>query len=172
MALVEPHTKSSSPPADWAAVLHDWTTTVDHKKVGILYVLLSLVFLVIAGIEALGAQMPGHEKLIVEMKADGKTTPEQAAVRLVTAEGIARQNQLKGVKDVETLTRVVQAAPHTPDAGGGQPKNTVQAQTPDGWKAEYAASPALQSEFLTVENYVAFKANEGNIRILGGRKAS
>ena len=53
MALVEPHTKSSSPPADWAAVLHDWTTTVDHKKVGILYVLLSLVFLVIAGIEAL-----------------------------------------------------------------------------------------------------------------------
>lgn len=53
MALVEPHTKSSPPPADWAAVLHDWTTTVDHKKVGILYVLLSLVFLVIAGIEAL-----------------------------------------------------------------------------------------------------------------------
>ena len=37
----------------WAAVLHDWTTTVDHKKIGILYVLMSLAFLVIGGVEAL-----------------------------------------------------------------------------------------------------------------------
>ncbi|MCE9607284.1 MAG: cytochrome c oxidase subunit I [Planctomycetia bacterium] len=34
-------------------VLHEWITTVDHKRVGIMYVLLSLVFLVIGGIEAL-----------------------------------------------------------------------------------------------------------------------
>jgi cytochrome c oxidase subunit 1 len=33
--------------------LHDWVVTVDHKKLGILYILYSLVFLVIAGIEAL-----------------------------------------------------------------------------------------------------------------------
>ena len=33
--------------------LHDWVTTVDHKKIGILYVLMSLVFLVIGGAEAL-----------------------------------------------------------------------------------------------------------------------
>ena len=39
--------------AGWTAVLHEWTTTVDHKKIGIMYVLMSLVFLVIAGIEAL-----------------------------------------------------------------------------------------------------------------------
>ena len=37
----------------WTAVLHDWATTVDHKKIGILYILMSLVFLVIAGCEAL-----------------------------------------------------------------------------------------------------------------------
>jgi cytochrome c oxidase subunit 1 len=37
----------------WAAALHDWTTTVDHKKIGIMYVLMSLVFLVIGGVEAL-----------------------------------------------------------------------------------------------------------------------
>jgi cytochrome c oxidase subunit 1 len=36
----------------WTAVLHDWVTTVDHKKIGILYVLMALVFLVIAGLEA------------------------------------------------------------------------------------------------------------------------
>ena len=32
--------------------LHDWVTTVDHKQLGILYVLYGLVFLVIAGVEA------------------------------------------------------------------------------------------------------------------------
>jgi cytochrome c oxidase subunit 1 len=37
----------------WTAVLHDWAATVDHKKIGILYVLMSLVFLVIGGCEAL-----------------------------------------------------------------------------------------------------------------------
>ena len=37
----------------WTAVLHDWIATVDHKKIGIMYVLMSLVFLVIGGVEAL-----------------------------------------------------------------------------------------------------------------------
>jgi cytochrome c oxidase subunit 1 len=32
--------------------LHDWVVTVDHKKLGILYILYGLVFLVIGGIEA------------------------------------------------------------------------------------------------------------------------
>ena len=32
--------------------LHDWVTTVDHKRLGILYILYSLFFLVIGGIEA------------------------------------------------------------------------------------------------------------------------
>ena len=41
----------AAPP--WTAVLHDWVTTVDHKKIGILYVLMAVVFLVIGGVEAL-----------------------------------------------------------------------------------------------------------------------
>ena len=32
--------------------LHDWVVTVDHKKLGILYILYGLVFLVIGGVEA------------------------------------------------------------------------------------------------------------------------
>src|ERR1700692_4648555 len=32
--------------------LHDWIVTVDHKKLGILYILYALMFLVIGGIEA------------------------------------------------------------------------------------------------------------------------
>jgi cytochrome c oxidase subunit 1 len=32
--------------------LHDWVVTVDHKKLGILYILYGVVFLIIGGIEA------------------------------------------------------------------------------------------------------------------------
>src|SRR5437016_5268665 len=34
------------------AVLHDWVVTVDHKRLGIMYVVTGLVFLVIGGLEA------------------------------------------------------------------------------------------------------------------------
>src|SRR5215510_7869593 len=36
----------------WVQVLHEWVTTVDHKRLGILYILYALAFLVIAGAEA------------------------------------------------------------------------------------------------------------------------
>src|ERR1700761_3603132 len=42
-----------SPAAPWTAVLHEWVTTVDHKKIGILYVIMAVVFLVVGGVEAL-----------------------------------------------------------------------------------------------------------------------
>jgi cytochrome c oxidase subunit 1 len=51
MAVAESATETASPP--WTAVVHDWITTVDHKKIGVLYVLMSLVFLVVGGVEAL-----------------------------------------------------------------------------------------------------------------------
>ena len=50
MTMVEREPRLASP--YWTDVLHDWATTVDHKKIGILYILMSLVFLVIAGCEA------------------------------------------------------------------------------------------------------------------------
>src|SRR3954447_8619701 len=51
MSVAEPDVRTGSPP--WTATLHEWVTTVDHKKIGILYVLMSVVFLVIGGGEAL-----------------------------------------------------------------------------------------------------------------------
>jgi cytochrome c oxidase subunit 1 len=39
-------------PQPIGTILHGWVTTVDHKKLGILYILYALVFLVIGGIEA------------------------------------------------------------------------------------------------------------------------
>src|SRR5499433_110808 len=37
----------------WLETLHEWVTTVDHKRIGLLYILYALLFLVIAGCEAL-----------------------------------------------------------------------------------------------------------------------
>ena len=55
MAIAEaprgPITRPAAPP--WTAVLHDWVTTVDHKKIGILYVIMAVVFLMVGGVEAL-----------------------------------------------------------------------------------------------------------------------
>ncbi|HXJ96373.1 MAG TPA: cytochrome c oxidase subunit I [Terriglobia bacterium] len=39
--------------ATWLEVLHDWVVTVDHKKLGLMYITYALVFLVIGGIEAI-----------------------------------------------------------------------------------------------------------------------
>ena len=36
----------------WTLALHEWVVTVDHKRLGILYIVLALFFLVIGGIEA------------------------------------------------------------------------------------------------------------------------
>jgi cytochrome c oxidase subunit I len=36
----------------WTQTLHEWVTTVDHKRLGILYISLALFFLVVGGLEA------------------------------------------------------------------------------------------------------------------------
>ncbi len=37
----------------WGDRLHEWVTTVDHKRLGILYIVYGLLFLLVAGVEAL-----------------------------------------------------------------------------------------------------------------------
>jgi cytochrome c oxidase subunit 1 len=49
--LVE--TETATPRATALQIAHEWVTTVDHKKIGIMYIASSLIFLVIAGFEAL-----------------------------------------------------------------------------------------------------------------------
>jgi cytochrome c oxidase subunit 1 len=41
----------------WLEIAHEWVTTVDHKKLGILYVLYSLIFLLVGGAEALAIRV-------------------------------------------------------------------------------------------------------------------
>src|SRR6201996_8248245 len=35
------------------SVVHEWITTVDHKKIGLRYIAYALIFLVVAGLEAI-----------------------------------------------------------------------------------------------------------------------
>src|SRR5271167_3886526 len=50
-AITIPDTQMQARP--WVDELHQWVTTVDHKRLGILYILSALLFLVIGGVEAL-----------------------------------------------------------------------------------------------------------------------
>src|SRR6201989_1282246 len=50
-AITIPDTQVQARP--WVDELHQWLTTVDHKRLGILYILSALLFLVIGGVEAL-----------------------------------------------------------------------------------------------------------------------
>jgi len=118
----------------------------------------------ILGIENLGSQMKGHEKLIAEMKADAAVSPEAAAMRVLGAENALRQSQLQGVKDVESVTGKVKAAPSADAGQGDAPKFDA---TPDGWKAEYQANAKLQAEYPTAESYVATKRREA-LKVVGG----
>src|SRR5690242_2924032 len=41
----------------WLETLHEWVTTVDHKKLGLLYMGLSTFFLLVGGVEALAIRI-------------------------------------------------------------------------------------------------------------------
>src|SRR5215510_13000166 len=50
-----PAPQDIAPPSESSGlldILHDWVVTVDHKRLGIMYVVTGLVFLVIGGVEA------------------------------------------------------------------------------------------------------------------------
>jgi cytochrome c oxidase subunit 1 len=58
-------------PKSWLEVLHEWVTTVDHKRIGVLYLFTSLTFFAVAGIESLliRAQLWGPEARVLGPEA-------------------------------------------------------------------------------------------------------
>src|SRR5215469_17188457 len=50
-AIAIPAAETTARP--WVEIVHEWVTTVDHKRLGILYIVYALFFLVIGGIEAI-----------------------------------------------------------------------------------------------------------------------
>src|SRR5258705_3338087 len=50
MSVIAPTIET--PEAGWLASVHEWVVTVDHKRLGVMYVLAGLAFFLIAGVEA------------------------------------------------------------------------------------------------------------------------
>lgn len=113
----------------------------------------------IIGIEAIAPA--GHEALVATLKADGVTTPDQAAAKILRAEKETRGKQITAIQGVETAVAAVK-----PDASAGGHDQPQVANTPDGWKSEFAKSADLQAEFGgSVDAYVSFKQGEADGRV-------
>jgi len=120
----------------------------------------------LAGIDA--HALKGHEALIAAIKADGSVTPDMAAGRILAAEKKLRDAQMTGIAGVETHTGKVgaDATSQRRDDAAATPA-AAKGKTPGEWKAEFEASSALQSEFASVEDYVAVRKAEaaGKIKV-------
>jgi len=71
MATLEAHAPHAAQPRGTRSIIWDYMTTVDHKKIGILYFLTSLFFLVVGGLEAILIRIqlmrPGNEFVSAEV---------------------------------------------------------------------------------------------------------
>lgn len=108
--------------------------------------------------------MPGHEKLIDQLKADGKTTGPEAAVQVLAAEKAKKPAQLTALR-----TDAPVPAPAAGSADGDEASRAAQAQAEadaklpveERAKKQWEASAAIQSEFITLAAYTGYlKAKE------------
>jgi hypothetical protein len=120
----------------------------------------------ILGIERVA--LPGHEALVAEMKADGKTSPGDAAIKIAETEKANRSKRLDAIKSDG------QAAPAISATAMGEKKPVVvdeSAPLEERAKAAWDADPKLRTEFESVggfEGYLAWRKAEahGQARIL------
>ena len=121
-------------------------------------------------IEAVEAQsLVGHEALIAQLKADGKTTGEQAAVLVLGAEREKRKTRLQTLED----SSVKPVPPSNTDAE--QFKVNVEDKNlpvEDRAKAEWDKSPDVRAEFLSFASFVAYKkaSETGRVKVLSKTK--
>lgn len=119
-------------------------------------------------IEAVESQcLSGHEALIAQLKADGKTTGEQAAIAVLNAEKEKRKTRMQILED-SALKLVPPSNTDAQPFSGVDPNASVE----DRAKAEWDKSPDLRTEFGSVQSYTAYlKATEsGRAKILKGGK--
>lgn len=111
--------------------------------------------------------MPGHEALIKDLMYDGKTTGEQAAVKVLQAEKQIRVNALKNLDDGK-IDPVDDATPpdvEPPADGAGD--DAVEFDEAEA-RADFAKSKALKKEFGDPETYLAYRkaAAAGHVKVL------
>lgn len=109
--------------------------------------------------------MPGHEKMIAEMKFDGKTMWSGAAARIIEAEKATRGNRLADIKA---------DAPNVVKAASTDDNETLAGlSVEDRCKAQWEKDEKVRSEFDSLASYTAYSKAEagGRIKILGRKTA-
>lgn len=104
--------------------------------------------------------MPGHEKLIAKLKADGHTTGTEAAAEVVKAE------KAKTSSGLNTLKKEAPGA-----VASSVEEEAIKAEKAKTPKEKWDADPELQTEFkgdfATYEAYVK-SVEDDNVKVLGG----
>lgn len=111
----------------------------------------------ILGVEA--QALPGHEALIAQLKADGTTTPEQAAVQVLQAERGRAQARLDARREADGKLPDIGAKAAD---GGGQSLGSLSFD--ERCKREFDGDPKLQAEFRSVDRYTAWRRTDGAAR--------
>jgi hypothetical protein len=96
----------------------------------------------------------GHEKLAETLIADGKTTPGEAAIKMINANKTANVNGLKKIAD--TSAQAIE----------GETEETIVAKKNQTAKEKWDADPKLAEEFDSFEAFEAMEKNSDNYRVL------
>jgi signal peptide peptidase SppA len=118
-------------------------------------------------IAAVRAQaLPGHEKLIEQLAADGKTTGLEAAAAVLSAERTARQAQATALANDAPQAAPASTAPANDAKASADDKSLPIDQRA---KAEWDAKAEIRAEFASFESYLALRKAEdsGRVRVLG-----
>lgn len=116
-----------------------------------------------AQIDKIAKPYAGNAKvgeIVAKAKADG-TSAADTALQIMESGEAAKAGVLGAIAADDTSATGAAPAATVEQPGGKGP------QTPDGWKAEWQGSAALQAEFTSAEAYVAFKKDEAK---KGGQK--
>src|SRR5574337_1007380 len=118
----------------------------------------------ILGIEAQAAGLPGHEALIASLKADGKTTPEQAAVQVLAAERGSLASRAAALNDDAPAPAPHAAAPNEESGASSLDHLPVEERC----KAHWDSNADLRGEFSSLAAYTAYTKNQaaGRARVL------
>lgn len=94
----------------------------------------------LAAIDALA--LPGHETLVAKLKADASVTPDQAAIRIATAEK-ARRTPPKPTAAILPFRRFASTAAMSTEMAA--------------WRSEWSGNAALQQEFADADVYAHYR---------------
>lgn len=109
--------------------------------------------------------LPGHENLIAELKFDGKTTGEQAAVQILQAENVMRETIRVQLEDDAPDAVGVAIPPEVDDMPVADDSLPVEERAKKKWDAD----AELRKEFLNdFKTYLAYSKaeDEGRVRVL------